>query len=148
MMWIDTSIINWQGKKGCEDVLMFVRDCIKFVENFSGIIDKSTPHLYLSALPFSPFNSIMERCLLDRFPGIVKVVVGQHCDWPRSHQILQGHINWVTTVAFSPGRRYIVSGSLDRTIQLWDAQTGVQVGKLSLVSCIFTRWDAHCVRLF
>ena len=107
---------------------MFVRDCTKFVENFSGIIGKSTPHLYLSALPFSPFNSIMERCLLDRFPGIVKVVVGQHCDWPRSHQILQGHINWVTTVAFSPGRRYIVSGSLDRTIQLWDAQTGVQVG--------------------
>ena len=97
-MWIDISITNWQGKRGCEDILMFVRDEIKFVKNFAGIIDKSTPHLYLSALPFSPSNSIMARYLLDRFPGIAKIVVGQHYVWLRSQQVLQGHTDWVTTV--------------------------------------------------
>ena len=109
-------ITSWQKKMECEDVLIFIRDWTKFVENFSGIIDKSTPHLYLSALPFSPSKSIMSRCLLDRFPGIAKVVVGQHHDWPKSQQVLQGHSDSVYTVAFSPDGRHIVSGSDDMTI--------------------------------
>ena len=95
---------------------MFVRDGTKFVENFASIIGKSTPHLYLSALPFSPSQSAIPGCLLDRFPRIAKVVVGQHHDWPRSQQILQGHSDAVNSVAFSPDGRYIVSGSSNRTI--------------------------------
>ena len=121
-------IKNWQGQKECEDILMFVQDETKFVENFSNIIDTSTPHLYLSALPFAPSKSIIARSLLDRFPGIARVVVGWHYDWPRSQQVLEGHDGAVNTVAFSSDGRHIVSGSDDRTIQLWDAQTGVQVG--------------------
>ena len=121
-------ITTWQGKGGSQDVLMFIRDGIKFVEIFTGVIDKSTPHLYLSPLPFSPSNSIMARSLLDRFPEIAKVAVGQHCDWPRSQQVLQGHTDYVVTVAFSPDGRHIVSGSNDSTIQLWDAQTSGQMG--------------------
>ena len=40
----------------------------------------------------------------------------------------QGHTSGVNSVAFSPDGRHIVSGSYDRTIQIWDAQTGAQVG--------------------
>ena len=40
---------------------------------------------------------------------------------------LQGHMNCVMSVSFSPDGRHIVSGSSDRTIILWDAQTGGQV---------------------
>ena len=127
-MWVVILITNWQGKKEGEDVLMFVRDCIKFVGNFSGIIEKSTPHLYLSALPFAPLKSMMPGQLLDRFPGIAKVVVGQHYDWPRSQQVLQAHKADVTKVASPLDGGHAVSGPDDRTIQLWDVPTTGQVG--------------------
>ena len=106
---------------------MLVEDGIKFVENFSWIIGKSTPHLYLSALPFSPSKSILATSLLERFPGIAQVVVGKHDDWPRSHHAFQAH-GPVNSVAFCPVGRYIAAG-IGISVQLWDAQTGDQVGK-------------------
>ena len=107
---------------------MLIKDVIKFVQNFTGVIDKSTPHLYLSGLPFLPFNSVIGRYLVKSFPGIARVAVGLHDDWPRNEHILQGHTWSVNSVAFSPDGRHIVSGSIDGTIQLWKAQTD-QVAK-------------------
>ncbi|KIJ27998.1 hypothetical protein M422DRAFT_190307, partial [Sphaerobolus stellatus SS14] len=40
---------------------------------------------------------------------------------------LQGHDDWVTSVAFSSDEKNIVSGSRDETIQIWDAKTGQAV---------------------
>ena len=37
---------------------------------------------------------------------------------------LKGHTDRVTSVAFSPDSKHIVSGSYDKTIQIWDAKTG------------------------
>jgi len=111
-----------------EELLVFIKDGIKFVQNFAGIIDKSTPHLYLSALPFSPLKSMLARSLIEKFARIAQVTEGQQDDWPRNQQVLHGHTDSVNTVAFSHNGRYIVSGSRDNTIQLWGAQTGGQVG--------------------
>ena len=107
---------------------MFIKDGIKFVQIFAGVIDESTPHLYLSALPFSPSESVMARYLVQRFPGIAKVAQGQHNEWSRICHVLQGHKSGVLSVACSPDGRHIVSGSHDGTIRIWDAQIGRQVG--------------------
>ena len=40
-----------------------------------------------------------------------------------------GHIFWVKSVAYSPDGRHIISGSADRTIRIWDAETCAVVGK-------------------
>ena len=37
---------------------------------------------------------------------------------------LEGHKNGVYSVAISPDGKHIVSGSYDKTIQLWSAKTG------------------------
>jgi len=110
-----------------EELLMFIKDGIKFVQNFAGIIDKSTPHLYLSALPFLPSKSVLARSLKEKFSGIAQVAVGQQDDWPRNQQVLQGHNSRIESVVFSPDGRHIMSCSAGDTV-LWDAHTGGQVG--------------------
>jgi len=107
---------------------MLIKDGIKFVQIFASVISESTPHLYLSGLPFSSFRSTLGNMLTATFPRIAKVARGKHDDWPSNQHALQGHTSSVFSVACSPEGRHIVSGSWDDTIRVWDAQTGAQVG--------------------
>ena len=40
---------------------------------------------------------------------------------------LRGHSGDVTSVAYSPDGKHIVSGSRDNTVKIWDAQSGEEV---------------------
>jgi WD40 repeat protein len=44
-------------------------------------------------------------------------------------RVFEGHENWVSCVAFSRDGTYIVSGSKDMTLRLWNANTGESTGK-------------------
>ena len=67
---------------------MFIQDGIKFVQNFVGVISESTPHLYLSGLPFLPPRSALANMLTEKFPNIAQVARGQHEDWPSNQHVL------------------------------------------------------------
>jgi hypothetical protein len=47
----------YQPQEKYKGIVDDAADAQKFLRLFSGIISFSTPHLYLSALPFSPKNS-------------------------------------------------------------------------------------------
>jgi WD40 repeat protein len=72
--------------------------------------------------PFSHFGAILAHCYLTL--------------------TLKGHTQWVWSVAFSPDGRRIVSGSDDKTLNVWDAGTDQESHPSQLSSDIFPRPSA------
>ena len=94
---------------------MFIEDAMKFVTTFFPPIFHSAPHIYLSALPMSPSDSLIAKTYYHHFTGVVSFERGKQISWPTINSILQGHADSVTAVACSPDGKYIVSGSYDET---------------------------------
>ncbi|KIO00159.1 hypothetical protein M404DRAFT_770902, partial [Pisolithus tinctorius Marx 270] len=62
------TVAKWlHGQDGFKDTLALVEDGIKLVQNFGSVILHSTPHIYISALPFMPPNALLSTMLLPKF---------------------------------------------------------------------------------
>jgi WD40 repeat protein len=46
---------------------------------------------------------------------------------------LTGHSGKVTSISFSPDGKHIVSGSHDKLVKIWSAETGAEVSSFSRV---------------
>ncbi|KAJ1924033.1 pre-mRNA-splicing factor prp46 [Coemansia sp. S17] len=46
-----------------------------------------------------------------------------HAPW-RMMRVISGHIGWVRSLAVEPGNKWFASGSVDRTIKIWDLASG------------------------
>jgi WD40 repeat protein len=104
-------------------------DVQRFIQVFGGIVLHSTPHLYVSALPFLPANSPLSRHFSARFPNTLNVASGRDINWPAVQTVLRGHTDSITSVSFSPDNSRIVTCSWDETVRLWDAATGQPIGE-------------------
>jgi WD40 repeat protein len=100
-----------------------------FVHVFAGVISESAPHIYLSAPPLAPRNSAVSCRYLAYYPQVLKVERGGQENWPAMQKLLSGHESSVYSVAVSPDGKYITSGSWDKTIRVWDAETGEMIGR-------------------
>ncbi|KAF8290874.1 hypothetical protein DL93DRAFT_2146610, partial [Clavulina sp. PMI_390] len=99
-----------------------VAEAVRFTSYYAIPIAQSTPHIYLSALPFIPTSSALHS-LYSHFMKMMHVSSGQMHLWPMLRHPLTGHTGFVTSVAFSPDGAILASGSGDQSIRLWDVQT-------------------------
>ncbi|KIK56951.1 hypothetical protein GYMLUDRAFT_1012462, partial [Collybiopsis luxurians FD-317 M1] len=142
IFWMEAlSILNRINviSRSMENVLESMKDRLRlqgmateikqFIYIFGKMMTESTPHLYVSALPFLPANSMLRNAFLGYFQNLTTVCKGHKEHWPSIQAILQGHTGYVNAVTFSPDGKTIASGSDDFSIRLWDAETGNAVGK-------------------
>ncbi|KAJ6565203.1 hypothetical protein DFH09DRAFT_470836 [Mycena vulgaris] len=95
----------------------------------------STPHLYVSCLATElALTSAVDYSTLRRwrkhFPGLPSI----ECKGISRRGMLmsmQGHSNWVNSVAFSPNGALVVSGSKDETVRIWDVTKGAEAMKMA-----------------
>jgi WD40 repeat protein len=101
-----------------------VHDASAFVRYFGMAVAKSAPHIYVSALPFTPTSSRIRNQYLSQFPHTLTLERGKLSHWPALEMTIHAHSDWVKSVAFSPDGQRIASASRDCTACVWDATTG------------------------
>ncbi|KAG6326669.1 hypothetical protein ID866_12420, partial [Astraeus odoratus] len=65
-----------------KETMALMYDAMKFIQRFGSMMMESTPHLYLSALPFCPEKSALRNKISSTFPNIARVAAGSHQYWP------------------------------------------------------------------
>ncbi|KAG8795791.1 hypothetical protein FRC16_009954, partial [Serendipita sp. 398] len=121
-------LLRWLKRHNLEDLIALASDMPRFITHFNPLILQSVPHIYLSALPFVPEQSWIAKEYGPRYPNTLKIEEGGDRKWSATLNILAGHIEGVLSVAWSVDGRRIVSGSRDKTVRIWDAETGQQHG--------------------
>ena len=100
-----------------------IYDAYRFVQLFASSIEDHPLLIYLSALPFTPVDTLLFKTFAAH--SIPWVFDGYHKSWPPLLQILSGHELRVCDIAFSPDGTQIALGSLDLTVRVWDVSSGI-----------------------
>ncbi|KAG8718195.1 hypothetical protein FRC08_005746 [Ceratobasidium sp. 394] len=108
------------GKQGYHTLM---NDIYRFILTFYDVICQSTPHLYISALAFAPEKSRISERMRRFFPRLLSVTRGAETGWTPCLRSIWASSE-IFSVAVSPDSRRIVSGAMNGSICVWDAETG------------------------
>ncbi|KAK6429893.1 hypothetical protein LTR95_013958 [Oleoguttula sp. CCFEE 5521] len=111
-------------EKGSVELLSLARDARRFVMYHKVAIERFPLQTYMSALLFSPRQSLIRKIYDYEAPNFVTVMPLIGDEWGACLQTLEGHSDSVESVAFSHDSNRLASASLDRTVKIWNASSG------------------------
>ena len=100
-----------------------ISDAVRFALHNRHTIENALLQAYVSALVFTPINSLIRKEFGHVEPTWIKLQPIIESSWSPCTQTLEGS-DWVRSVAFSPDGQQIASGSLDCTVKVWDCASG------------------------
>ena len=118
--------------------LELVNDYFRFVIGFFEVISISAPHVYRSALPLSPRESILHKLHKPYIQPLVRVVRGLPISWEPSVTTVR-HSDVVEEAAWSSCSRFIAIATCG-TIEILDATTLERLHTFTHPSSGNTRW--------
>ncbi|KAF9505148.1 hypothetical protein BS47DRAFT_1322404, partial [Hydnum rufescens UP504] len=122
---------RWATKSQCEaTVIALLADARRFLLIHRELIRGSAQQVYHSALAFTPYDTALYKTYSKDVKSCIRVLQGVEARWPQSLSTLIGHSDTVNSVAFSPDGLWLVSGSWDHTLFLWDAVSGTHIATL------------------
>ncbi|KAJ5496975.1 hypothetical protein N7463_008962 [Penicillium fimorum] len=102
----------------------FLHDAKRFVLKNCQIAAEAPLQIYCAGLIFAPRTAIIRRVFETEFPPWICQVPRVEERWGAELQALEGHLRRVELVAFSPNAELLASCSLDKTVRIWDPETG------------------------
>ncbi|KAJ1567729.1 POC1 centriolar protein A, partial [Nowakowskiella sp. JEL0078] len=110
-----------------------LKDIKQLVGEFFKPISQLALHVYSSALVLCPEDTGLFKKYYYNFNSIKlpKVITGKDHDWSSCLATFEGHNNWVNGVAWWTSIdgeiSLIASVSIDNSVRLWDAFTGIEI---------------------
>lgn len=102
----------------------FARDGLRFVRYHRFCIEVAPMQIYASALIFSPTSSAVRQNFANEEPLWLRSKPQMNSQWSACLQTLEGHLRSVEALSFSPDGKTLATGSMDKTVKLWDPVTG------------------------
>jgi WD40 repeat protein len=66
----------------------------------------------------------VRKGFIEQVPQTVRLLVGRNTDWDACRSVLEGHLDCVKAVVFSPDGQLVASASMDNTVRVWETATG------------------------
>ncbi|KAI0301914.1 hypothetical protein B0F90DRAFT_1716338 [Multifurca ochricompacta] len=108
-----------------------LQDAIRFVGRFGSVINKSAIHIYFSALPFTPQETMLYRVYSLRYRDIPRVTLGYAESWPEglcTVRSLGGNEDTPRRLAFSADSSHLALSTPTHLVMA-SSLTGVQLRK-------------------
>ncbi|RKK24130.1 hypothetical protein BFJ66_g15940 [Fusarium oxysporum f. sp. cepae] len=117
------SLARWLENREDSRLSAFVADAVRFLQAYFSVIAEAPLQIY-SCLGFAPSKSVVRRTFEHAIPRWISNVPKVEENWDACLLTLEGHSGSVMSVVFSHDSKKVASASYDKTIRIWNAETG------------------------